>query len=900
MSLLLKYIVLLFLTFNVCVSDAAEVILEFDESDNEELAVPNFIVTGNLPQPVQLRAILEREDNSPLGRLFLLGQYFEARYPGESLNVDFREDVALIFPEMDADEVQRTTGYIKAAIRLYRLSKEKIDEIKKDKLAPKDPPLVVQDDEYALLGDKEYIETKDGEVAIISDFKKVVGYGNNPKEIEAMEAFIERLRFQNKKQTDYEHFISMLKKLDWHDLTSYGVTRPSPFVGTAGIGEFIENEDFKARLISDTARIGDGINMLLGLHVIVPNHRFVLATDLNDELQKPKIELISSLNAAKAEVLFPLPLQAISSEMVGAYRGDFAFPIKITLEEKNKPAYFKFQISFFSCDTAFDCQKVVITPELIVDAKDEGKPVWSSMSNFIHQSFYNLPKAKHKDFVLENVSYTSDEGEDNLKLNFDFKYKGKIKNFAFFLEDETGTVFQKPEVIVGKEHIYVQTEPLRKTSDLPEKPLFLRARLNDFTAIQQEVSYGKTPESVPYMTLAGLFFLSVFCGLLFYLTPFGFALSYIGFLIKNNIDVLLKFAISKLLFLIAFLSLSVFRTTRDSTLLYTLFAPNVFALAFCFFALLALLFGFNKRLYEKMTYPVILGGVVSVFSLALLCVCGLPLGEKLFSAFEAQSLYARFALPLGMVVGLMLPDMGAFYLKNKKINPKIFELLMGMAKFMICLALMVLLARLLLSLSFKSLLLVAGEMFFVFLVLYSFFAFWAALYQTDLKPSCISGTEKVLALLLFGIIFGFSALIEKSSTLKENQPTNFSLEDVSMRAQKGERLVVAFEYPSCLVCKHNRVAVFNKSLLKKLKEDYGFSYFSQNIEKPDAVTIDFLKKYKRFFRPLYVLYTPMAPNGVVLPDFLDVLDLENRFDMFRVYALSSEADGKKSLTTNLR
>jgi len=267
MSLLLKYIVFLFLTFNICVSDAAEVILELDETETEELSVPS-IGAGNLPQPAQFRAILEREDNSPLGRLFLLGQYFEARYPDDALNVDFREDVAVIFPEMNEKEIHKTTGYIKAGIRLYRLSKEKIDEVKKNKLAPKDPPLVVQDDEYALLGDKEFIETKDGEVAIISDFKKIVGYGNNPKEIEAMEAFVERLRSQNKKQTDYEHFISMLKKLDWHDLTSYGVTRPSPFVGTAGIGDFIENEDFNARLISDTARIGDSENMILGLQQV--------------------------------------------------------------------------------------------------------------------------------------------------------------------------------------------------------------------------------------------------------------------------------------------------------------------------------------------------------------------------------------------------------------------------------------------------------------------------------------------------------------------------------------------------------------------------------------------------------------------------------------------------------
>ena len=899
MSLLLKYIVFLFLTFNICVSDAAEVILELDETETEELSVPS-IGAGNLPQPAQFRAILEREDNSPLGRLFLLGQYFEARYPDDALNVDFREDVAVIFPEMNEKEIHKTTGYIKAGIRLYRLSKEKIDEVKKNKLAPKDPPLVVQDDEYALLGDKEFIETKDGEVAIISDFKKIVGYGNNPKEIEAMEAFVERLRSQNKKQTDYEHFISMLKKLDWHDLTSYGVTRPSPFVGTAGIGDFIENEDFNARLISDTARIGDSENMILGLHMIVPNHRFMLATGLNNELQKPKIELLSSLNVAKAEVMFPLPLQAISSEMVGVYRGDFAFPIKITLQEKNKPAYFKFQITFLSCDAAFDCQSIVITPELTVDAKDEGKAVRSSMSNFIHQSFYNLPKPEHKDLVLENISYTSAGENEMPKFNFDFKYNGKIKNFAFFIENEMGTVFKTPEVIIGKNHIYVQTKPLQNTLDLLEKPLTLRVRLNDFVAIKQKVLPNNLSENVRHQTIIFLFFLGVFCGLLFYLTPFGFPLSYMSFLIKNNFNVLLKFIVSKTLFLCIFLIMFVLAVTKNSALLYALFAPDVFALGFCFFILFAFLLYLKKRLYEKMTYPLVLGGIIGVCSLVLFCVCGVPFAEKLLSAFERQSLYTRFVVSFGLVIGLMLPDMGAFYLKKRKINTKIFEMLMILAKFVICLAVIILVIRLFLPLSFNSLLFVLGEIFVALVILYFFFAFWEALYRTDLQPSYIMGTEKVLMLMLLGIIFGFATLIEKSSTLKENQSTDFNLEDVSARAQKGEKLIVAFEYPSCLVCKYNRVAVFNKSLIQKLKEDYQLSWLLQNIEKPNAVTIDFLQKYKRFSRPLYVLYAPMVPNGVVLPDLLDISELEDIFEMFRIYPSSSKSEAEKRRKTNLR
>ena len=900
MSSLLKYIVFLLLTFNICISDAAEVVFEPDEEDVQELKRPDFIEAGSLPHPVQIRQMLERDDYSTLHRLFILGQYFDARYPNDSLSVDFSKDVALIFPEMNEKEVQNTTAYIKTAIRLFRLSKEKIEQIKQEKLTPKDPPLVVSDDEYAILGDQEYVETIDGNVAIISDFKKVVGYGNNQREIEAMEAFVERMRSQNKKETDYEHFISMFNKLDWRALASYGVTRPSPFVGKAGIGSFEENEDIKTRLISDTARIGKQDEMIFGLHMEVPNHRFVLATNLNDQLQKPKIELVSGVNVADLEILEPMPLPLVSSELIGVYRGDFAFPMKVRLKEKNKPAYLKVQITLLSCDADFDCQKIVMTPDLMVDAKDEGKPVWSSMSNFIHQSLYNLPKAEHKDLKLVDVNYNLNMAEKILLLNFDFKYKGKVKNFAFFLENEKGTVFSSPEVIISQNHIYVQTEAVSDAADLIGKPVVLTARLNDFVAIRQTINLGKYEQKYFEYTLFYLFFLGVFCGVLFCLTPFGWIFAYLGFLLKNNTHILSRFVVSKAFFLCAFLSFFAYQTAQDFSLLYTLFCFNVFRLTICFFGLASFLFYLNISLYGKKVHPLALGAVVSAFVCALLLGCGVPYGQEVLSAFEGQSLNGRFVLLFGIVVGLIVPDLSAFYFKNKQINSKLCELLMSVAKFMICIALCLLGLRLLVPLTLKSIAGVLSLCVVGALVLKYVFAFWGALYKTNLKPSYISGTHKVLAVLVLGLIFSFAVLVEKSSIFKENQTTSFSLKEVLTRAQNGEKMIVALETPFCLTCKYNSLFVFNRKHVKKLEKDYQLLYLVQNIEKPNTVTIEFLKKYKRFFRPLYVLYTPLVPNGVVLPDLLDVSDLNEIFERFRIYSSSSVSEPKKSLITDLR
>lgn len=901
MSLIFKYIVFLFLTFNTCSLNAAEVIFAPDESDEfADLKVPDFIESGNLPHPVQMREILLRKDNSPLGRLMLLGQYFDARYSDDALNVDFREDVALMFPEMPPEEVERTTTYIKAAIRIYRFSKAKIEEIKQEKLAPSDPPLIVDDDDYALLGDREYIATKEDEVAIISDFKKVIGYGSNPREIEAMETYVERLRSENKTQTDYEHFRSMLKKIDWHELTSYGVTRPSPFVGNAGIGPFEEKDGFKARLIADTARIGDSHQMILGLHVDIPNHLFMLATNLNDELKKPKIEVVDSRNIASYELLYPMPLQAVSSDMIGVYRGNFAFPIKVMLAEKNKPAYFKVNLSFESCDSSFECQNIVLPLNLNIDAKVAGKPVLSSMSNFIHQSFYNLPKELHKNLILEDVSYTFDEKGNVSKLNFDFKYHTRIKNFAFFLENEANTIFEAPEVIVEKEHIYVQTKPLERAENILTQPLVWQARLNDFVAVKQNILYEKSAQNASRYTFLQLLLRGFAAGVLFYLTFWGFALSYICFLIKKNFRTAVEFALSKGTVLCLLLGLCGFQIARQNAFLYDLFEPNVFVLSLAFLSLAALLFDMRVRLYEKITHPIVFGSVVAALIVLLICACGMPYGEKVFLAFDVENRYGRAILFMGVVLGLMLPDLCALYLRNRQISPKFVELFLALAKSFVVLALVILLARLMLPLSFKSLMRCLLVLLAALFVLNYLFLFAAALYRTDLKPVHISGAKRVVCVLILGFVLLFSHILQKVVTVKEIEVNNLNLTEILNRAQNGENLIVAFEYPSCLVCKYNDLTLFNQSLIKTLKEEYKVSYISQNIQKSDSSTVEFLKKYKRFARPLYVLYTPLAPNGVVLPNMLTLSDLDRVFETFRIYPSSSKSAAEKRRKTNLR
>ena len=900
---LLKYIVFFFLFFNIGCLSASEVVFEPDEEDEtENIYVPNFIETGNLPHPSQMREIIDRTDNSPIGRLLILGQYFEARYPDNVLDIDFSQDVALIFPEMTEKEIETTTSYIVKAIHLYRLSKEKIQEFKQKKLAPKDPPLILPDNEYAIVGDREYIPTNENEVAVVSDFKKVIGYGSNPREIEAMLAYSERLFSSRKKQTDFERFRSMLSKLDWSALTSYGVTRPSPFVGNAGIGDFDEKNDFKARLISDVARIGNLKTITLGLHVIVPNHRFMLAGYLPEHLHKPQIKFSDLSNIESYEIFEPMPVQAVAPELIAVYRGDFAFPVKITLKDANKPINLRADISFESCDASFDCQSVEMHPVLEIEAENEGKAIPSSMSNFIHQSLYNIPKENHKDLELNDVSYSFDDNGHISKINFDFIYHDKIKNFAFFAENEDRILFENPIIIIDRDHIYVQLKPLLNTETLLNKPLTITARLNDFVSVRQQIDLQNIKNKCHHMSLFALLCLGVFIGLCFYITPFGIAPCCVPFFMKTDIKQTLAYALSKFMTLIIALIFMVYKIHENPNLLYTDVSQYIWYMNFIFLCLLTFLLYFNTLFITKTKHPVFIGISFALFIFCLIPITPLLCTQTFLMQYQQGTLIEQIILLCGLIFGLMLPEIIAVYAFKVQNHPKFSKLMVLFARTMTYIALCILFLHIVCVLTVKSFFIVLILFMFASLVLKYLFNFLSALYKTTLKPTYIQNTEKIIFVLMCLMIFFFTYGLTHASSLKPQKTLTVTEQQISQHLQNGENVLVAFENPRCLTCLYTRLTVFNKKSLDNLKQKYHVLFFDERQLEISNTAIQFLRKYKRFTRPLYVLYTPLVPNGIVLPDTPTFFNLNKIFKTFQIYSSSSasKSDDVKSLNTNLR
>ena len=899
---LFKYIVIFFFAFNICISNAAEVVFEPFEEDEQEYEMPAVSFTGgaSLPHPVQLREIVDQPSNSPIGKIFILAQYFEARYPGKSLDVDFSEDVALIFPQMDEKQVKTTVKYIKTAIRIYRLGKEKIKEIKEEKLTPKDPPLIVSDDQYAMIGDREYIETPENEVAIISDFKKVISYGNNPREIEAAEAHIERMIASKDKKTDFERFRTMMRQLDWSKIMSYGVTEPSPFVGNAGVGSWVEKESFRARLISDTARIGKNKQLIIGLHIDIPNHRFMLATTLSKDLTKPRIELTNLKNIESYEISYPIPVQIISDRTIGAYRGNFAFPIKLTIKEENKPVELTASLTFQNCDSEFDCQRLTLTPSLSIDETSEDAPVRSSMSNFIRQSLYNIPKETTENLKLENVAYQKDENNLISKLNFDFKYSAKIDNFAFFLENDDNVIFKNPTVIIDQKHIYVQIEPLENHQNLLEKPLTLTARLNNFDIFRQNFELKNFETSKPIPSLRFLFFLGFFVGLLFYITPYGFALLLPAFFIKKSFKTTLGYVVSKSVFLLILATIVLVNIHQNPETIYIDLSNHVFYLSLVLILLTAQIFGLHFKLVTYTKHPFIHALLTACCTFLLFPLAYIPQTQSFLIKASSVSIFYLLVLIFALSLGLILPDIFALWLSKRQFKRNFHILWEGFSKYLIFIAICLTVLRLCLLLTTASIikLLVLFLIGFVFLRI--IFHFWDALYRTDLQISYIKGTERVLFGLTLIFIFLLAGAASKISSVKMRTTQEITFEEVKEKATKGESFILSFESPACLTCLYNKLTVFNQYNLEKLEKSYGLTYIPINAVSLTPETENIFKRYSRTSRPLYIFYTPLAPDGVVLPNLLTTFGLTQTLENFGLYHSSSEKLGENNPKTALR
>ncbi len=883
-----KYIVLGIFCFNIAAVQAADI--EFNPYDDENYWQPDAVVGAlNLPHAADMRRILQENSEDSIGRMLLLGKYFDSKYAGEKINTDFSDDVALIFPELNQQEVFDRTQFIRQSVRLYRWGMQKYTEIKERFLAPADPPLVVDEEDYDLPEKYRYIPADEGYFVLVSDFKKVLSYGNDPRDFKAMQARKQRILDQKTKKTSFDKFRSMVAKLEFSKIPYYGTSLPNPFVGNAGIGSWKDNRDYRARLIADTAEIADKKEIMGAVHIQIPGHRFMLANQFADNLSKPSFEVVQSENVKNIRFLYPLPQPVVHSQMIAGYNGDLAFPFTFETIDPAKEVLLTVRLTLGDCDSRLDCRPLSFDLDLYIAAGPENED--SSVEQFIRQSYYNLPREQNKNFKLEKlVADTSADGRTVEQIRAVFEYDDNIRNFTFLLEDNLGTLYSAPKISFKGDKIYVSLKPLTNQDKILEQKVIILAQLNNYNRLRQNIVLQKQTQYAAQDGKLKQWLLCLAIGLGFYLMPLGFP--FLGLKLNKansaaNMRLYFRFVTVGIVTAIG-VAVSVWYAVKINKLPWGRVWP-LHQFSFLSGAFLWISGWYTASRYKisfAKPWTALKGFIAGVMTVLLLPLANIPGIEKMLIRFDDIQNWEQVLLPVFFTLGLCLPYLWlseVWYDKPKQRLPlALKKLFSAVSQPLIYLMLAYVLVLLFMQMRVGSfakqlLLLAAGWVVFNYGCI-----FLQALAKTRLSKEQKIVTEKVV----WGIIAAVCLMIVWASGRLKPIPTQSETEidmaRIDDKIKHGKIVLVAVDADWCVHCRINEITVLTPYNIERWRRMYNFEYLEVDATDPSPSVVDFLKRYNQITPPLYVLFSYQLQDGLVLSDFLNDADLSRTIADFEL------------------
>lgn len=885
-----KYIVLFFLCFNISAVNAAKIILDLDEEEHPRYISAEFKGALNLPHPAIFKQMLNSPNNSKSGQLLFIGIYFDAKYPGDAIEYDFGEDVKIIFPDLDSREVVDRTNFIRNVVKTYRWGKEKYTELAKEVVTPKDPPLLVDDNEYALLGTVDYIPVPEGSFAVVDEFKKVVSYSSNPRDVEAMEAYQLRQLEKKENKTNYEKLQSMVSKLEFTKIPYYGIDYPNPLVGTAGSGKWVEKDGFKARLIAELAQIKKSDKFIAGVHINIPNHRFMLGNSLSESLKKPQIELINTYNVKNYKVFYPITLPVANEKMINAYTADIVFPLEIETINPEDEVLFSAKIVFEDCNGDIDCQK----QELISDIHIEKGPdnLSSAIKNYAKQYYYNIPKEENAYISLDKIYANVKEDKKTVEsINMVFSFSATIKNFNLLIEDNKFTQFSKPVISINDDKIYVSVKPLTNQDALLSEKIEITTKLNNFAFMRKTVDLSTyLTEAKQIDTFLHLILIALWAGILFNLTPIGISFLCSGLISFNNQkDNVKNVYCATMIFTTIFFLLSAYGIIwyYYPNILLSIPYTNMFYLNLCIYLAFAL------YLSTKYTQPLMLNhyklkAVLLSFGICLFtAISHTPYLAEVLNQINFKNIYPNIAIVCVFAIGIMVPYILLLLWQHifKPINfsDKTIKNLTKLGGLGAIITWLYLIGLVFLQITFISFLKIMLLLLIIVMLYNFFYNFVVALYQTSLSSIKKHISENIVLIIAAFLTLIISFKAENYALLKNRQTTALVTEEqIDTLVNNGKIVIVGITADWSYLSNLNKLITLNDFTIKRLKKIYNLEYFEVNASNMTPEIKDYILRYKNNSAPMYVLYTFNANKGIVLPTLLKSTDLEQIIQNFKI------------------
>lgn len=854
------------------------------------------------------------DDDYSVGEAFLrylrIYTYFNLKYPDSKINGDLQPDLRKLFPEYSDFDLEEKEEHIRTVVRMYRGLDDWVSKIAARIMTPKEPPLIVEDSEYAEMYQGKYIESD--KLVVIMDFKKVIPYAGDKRNFEAVEAKLERDRLKESARfRRFKDFTNKISKIELSKIPYYGSVYPDPFTGNQGVGKWVRFDAGIARLTADSTALGNFGEVRTVLHIMIPSGMYL--KDIADS--KIKISFDGSRNLAGYHLFRPVPkLLADGEKNQAVFAGEAAFPVTVYARDFSLPLDLHATVTGDFCTQVHECKKLTFAADLTLSA---GIRKNSTMRHFVNQKYVLLPKEENDALRISGVwldAPVSSEDKPSLRVVFDSK--SNVHDFKFFTEVPNGFGIGLPKISIDGKKAVVRAEV--SSPDIAGKNIEITAQSAPTIAIRQthKIDYA------PFFDFEGnkltlmLVLMAVAGGAILNIMPCVFPVLSLKILALSGFGAGKKVRRNTLMIIFGIFAAFAVMTTLLvllKTLGYAIGwgmqfqSPSfLWIMIFVLLLFIAQIAGWinlktperiNRLLDSKAKEEDLQNFFIGLFLVALSTPCSAPyLGTAIGFAL-AGSISDIIIIMTAVGFGLALPYLLLF------INPQLAMFVPHPGKWMQHLTkimTLMLLATIMWLVSVLAAQVADGVTFravvYILLAL-GLLAFRKAIFDNieiqDAAPDIKLKLEKIFNIafsILFIIILtiglidvrqGYSR--QRLQSLSKKQ-IELSLPEITRYIRQGKTVLVAVEADWCLTCKFNNLTVLNNYALKDALRLYDVQVIEIDWTNYNAEVLKFMEAYGRKGLPFYIIYSPKVPNGMVLPEILNeqnLIEIIKNISVFR-------------------
>lgn len=870
-------------TEQTSVAPSSQVILELIEEDEQ----PNLTI------------------EEKLNLLIKTGKEFNNVIEGDKINEDFTGQLSKYFPKSTENELFEKQKTVRSYMRVYRYFEGIYDDIKAKMIVPQEQPLVVEDDEYDMGYDGSYIEVPEGQTVVVTDFKKVLAYGSNPKDREAMAAKRQRDLEKKEEKTRMEEMWITLSKVDWKNTLFGSTPMDSPFTGNLGSGEWVEADNIKVRILSEVGKVDNRniINMVLNFDVKSGYFLQVSALENNPYIMA---DFSASENLKSTDIFYPVPtkIDVGDTERIMAYGGVFSIPFTVYVDDIEKNLNLYTRLSFILCDADLKCNRLELNPKLKLE---KGETFPSQYENYVKLAKKNIPRTENKDLKILSVSDSKlPNGEKVLKIVFDYNYS--LSNFEVFVESLDELEMARPRVSIDGSKIIARVSPLDQSVNLVGKKFLITGVINNIYPVRNvfEVQEKSLFEVMSEKLSLPLLFLAVLGGFLLNFMPCVFPVLSIKLISLNKIggrnvsEVKKSFYLTILGILITFFILSLVLCLikyLGYSIGWGMQFQNPFFLICMIFVIVVFIgyiFGFqrittpkwlNNLMFKTQGENNLLYFMTGVLAVVMATPCTAPyLGTTIGFAL-AGSYVDIITILMSVGLGLSLPYIFFTIFPSLAIYvPKPGEWMDKLNRIMI-LMLIITLFWLISIYYAQTNAWAAGRM-----VLYSLvfmFVLWfrnILMLEIDIGVESDSDRKKlkkrfncialflIVGLFVGAMVDGAYNFMQKKVDISQERGNKIDMDEINQYIKEGKIVVVNVQADWCLTCLYNDFSVFSNAYVQRLVEKNNVKVVNIDWTNYNKEVLAFMEKYGRKGLPFYIVYSKKVPDGMVLPEILNDMD----------------------------